>query len=689
MKVFYRRICASITVFTAVLCIPFIPAFSSGEPQLKNMTSLQVKVLQKHDNVPVREADVVITLDGVEYKGMTDRKGMCDINGLILNNPILGKADLKVLYSGEPVYSKKILLFNMPKNRTKIVLRGEVSTPEPPRLDLAYSYTNEKIEKFSGSKNPYSKIYINGEIAVKATSSDKWKAFRKLDIGLNTLVFTAENIWGEKSKPVIFHITYFPVSEGSIEFFDGPKNVRSERGRASSVVSWQNIPSGKVSGYNVYRTETPGGGYKKMNPVLISGTPYTDADIGKEEYFYAVTAVTDDHETGFSEEVSSIPGTLVGTDIPDRIDQDTVLTSSRSPYLVSSEVKVLEGAELRIEPGVEIRFKKGETSISGKIISEGTEDAPVIFTSAQETPQAGQWKGVKAASGSVIKNSVVQYAGRGGEDAVSLSGDSALTDSVVINNGSSGVGIKARRETSGVLISGNNISDNGGSGIYASEGARADIVGNHVEHNAGRGISVPAESNMNLNTVLSNGLGDAIEITGGEIKNNASWGKGEYLLTGPVETELDGALRLSPGVTVKAEPNVSITGKVIARGEGENNVTFTAADTSYGKAWGGLVLDDGSDLENCVISYVLGPRGGIREKGKNILLVEISSFFIEEKIGLFDLDKLSDDAMGGDNDEAGLVNKISPEILLLLAILIPTIILFLIMAFLQGRKIRR
>jgi hypothetical protein len=61
-------------------------------------------------------------------------------------------------------------------------------------------------------------------------------------------------------------------------------------------------------------------------------------------------------------------------------------------------------ATLTIEPGVTLRFKKGgeltvdylagNTAASGTLIAVGTEQKPIVFTSAEPKPAAGDWLGV-------------------------------------------------------------------------------------------------------------------------------------------------------------------------------------------------------------------------------------------------------------------------------------------------------
>jgi hypothetical protein len=68
-------------------------------------------------------------------------------------------------------------------------------------------------------------------------------------------------------------------------------------GRVGSVdLSWQaavDANENPVSGYNLYRSTTPGGGYTKLNSELISETTYTDDSLESGAIFYYVVRSVD------------------------------------------------------------------------------------------------------------------------------------------------------------------------------------------------------------------------------------------------------------------------------------------------------------------------------------------------------------------------------------------------------------
>ena len=76
------------------------------------------------------------------------------------------------------------------------------------------------------------------------------------------------------------------------------------------LLYWKRNRELNLAGYNVYRSNIPGGGYQKINNSLISSPKhrYTDKKVIKgETYYYVVTAVsTTGGESGYSNQVEVI-----------------------------------------------------------------------------------------------------------------------------------------------------------------------------------------------------------------------------------------------------------------------------------------------------------------------------------------------------------------------------------------------
>ena len=73
----------------------------------------------------------------------------------------------------------------------------------------------------------------------------------------------------------------------------------------SVSLTWQDSDT-TVTGYNVYRSTTSGSGYAKLNASSISPLTFTDSSpAAGTTYFYVVTAVNANGESGFSSQVTA------------------------------------------------------------------------------------------------------------------------------------------------------------------------------------------------------------------------------------------------------------------------------------------------------------------------------------------------------------------------------------------------
>jgi hypothetical protein len=74
------------------------------------------------------------------------------------------------------------------------------------------------------------------------------------------------------------------------------------------------------------------------------------------------------------------------------ISSNTTWTRAASPYILNGSVNVAAGVTLTLEPGTVVKFNGSTRSlnVSGRLLAEGTADAPILFTSAQDdAPEAG------------------------------------------------------------------------------------------------------------------------------------------------------------------------------------------------------------------------------------------------------------------------------------------------------------
>jgi len=147
-----------------------------------------------------------------------------------------------------------------------------------------------------------------------------------------------------------------------------------------------------------------------------------------------------------------------------------------APYIIQSNIffeNSSSGSTLTLTPGTTIKFNSN-TSMHfgsynyGKLVANGTTEAPITFTSAAPYPSAGDWGsldfGEKAMAGSILNNCIISYGSDGDYGMVNVE----YTDNVTITNSdfsySSGHGIYIYN--SNVTMSGNTFSNISGSDVY-------------------------------------------------------------------------------------------------------------------------------------------------------------------------------------------------------------------------------
>ena len=97
------------------------------------------------------------------------------------------------------------------------------------------------------------------------------------------------------------------------------------------------------------------------------------------------------------------------------MDEDVNLKNAGVPYLATNTIYVK--AKLTIDSGATIKMDNNTFSIqnNGLIVSNGTKDAPVIFTSSKSVPSSGDWKQIvideTASSGNLFNYTIFEYGG--------------------------------------------------------------------------------------------------------------------------------------------------------------------------------------------------------------------------------------------------------------------------------------
>ena len=190
---------------------------------------------------------------------------------------------------------------------------------------------------------------------------------------------------------------------------------------------------------------------------------------------------------------------LVNTEVSDDISEDTHWTPEESPYYVTGGVSIHGGVTLTIEPGTLVRFRKFtdpqriELWVSGdggKLLSQGTDANPVIFTSNCDFEdldeiqgmgwESSDWGGIRTDwnDNITVMHTTLEYAA----SAVGTwerEGQIIVSDSMLRK---CAYGVETNGWSS-VTVTNNIISDCGNTAIYVEfwePDAGGDIIGNMI-----------------------------------------------------------------------------------------------------------------------------------------------------------------------------------------------------------------
>ncbi|MFH1956807.1 MAG: hypothetical protein ABIJ28_04125 [Patescibacteria group bacterium] len=321
------------------------------------------------------------------------------------------------------------------------------------------------------------------------------------------------------------------------------------------------------------------------------------------------------------------------------ITENIFLKKSKSPYIVHNQIQEFkDDAVLTIEPGVVIKFSNDaglNFSGNAKIISHGTADDPIIFTSFSDdeyggdlnndatssAPYPGGWFGVKIETSnndSVFDNNIFRYGGKyyNGQNQslanLAITGVSADIQNSIFEN-SKIYGLKLVNSNSNVLNNifrnNNDSNDPAGSNAGLVILCGTPAVQNNQFINNARGLYLSyVQGDIQTNDFQSN-RNEAVYSFGlmGSFSGNSGAGNGSdniilnghltqagsntfvypndlpYFLWGGEEPKVaaSSTLEIGPGVVFKFSKvnhtgQLEIYGNFIVSGTGPDSVIFTS-----------------------------------------------------------------------------------------------------------------
>ncbi|HDP33573.1 MAG TPA: hypothetical protein ENN29_00515 [Candidatus Hydrogenedentes bacterium] len=312
----------------------------------------------------------------------------------------------------------------------------------------------------------------------------------------------------------------------------------------------------------------------------------------------AGAASLDADHVGFLSDTSAFSGNDADiVSVPSgNINSDAVWPGIDADYAIATGVSV--HAALTIEAGAVLAFAAGKTmsvESSGSLTAAGTEEAPVFFTGAEETP--GYWGGLRFYNSNntvnALSHAVFEYAGGYWNANVYVTGSSSVPSRVAMDNCTFRFSKEYGLSTSGNVI----ISSFVGNVLTENTAGAARVDAGHVGF-------LDASSSFRGNQV------DVVHIASGNVDTDAVWrgidapylvdtGVGVYAA---LTIEPGAALAFAAGRTMSVESS----GSLAAVGTNEAPVFFTGAEEIPGY-WGGLRFYNSNTqanvLTHCVFEY--------------------------------------------------------------------------------------
>lgn len=361
------------------------------------------------------------------------------------------------------------------------------------------------------------------------------------------------------------------------------------------------------------------------------------------------------------------------TELSGTISKDSTLDLSGSPYVITSYLTVESGFTLTIQPGVIIKFNDySNLYVFGTLNAEN-----VVFTSANENPQPGNWNQIQVGdswnAGVVnLSSCQINYA----QQFNVYNGTATLTNTDISNSGNHAVylsGSNASLHMTGGTVSTTNANAMSYyEGIYADNGSNVILSGVHIQ-NFDNGILMNNDANVSIEDITINscnypitynsasnmtvhGLNNLSGISSLGIRINFNYLNSEMSLpainvpyvfpwfniqeAGKLIIGGNNILKFNDGATLNVE------GKLIANPAIGENIYFTSnRDDNWGgdtnkdgittapapQNWNGIYFQDNSVDTACVLRRCLIRYAGANQMGG------ISTFSASPTIDLCEL----------------------------------------------------
>ena len=286
---------------------------------------------------------------------------------------------------------------------------------------------------------------------------------------------------------------------------------------------------------------------------------------------------------------SSSSATVLNTNIT----TDTSLPPNTSYRVTIGNLHIANGATLTIGAGVTIFFNTDcelTLDATSRLVTNGTSESPIIFTSSASSPKKGDWDGITVNSNDAnFIYCVIEYAGMSSYNTLNLGGGSSTTIShcTIAHNAYDAIDASALASGSiNATITDTAIYDNSGIPLIVTDGVDFE-TGNSFSS----GILANTKQYVQFNGAISSPRSFGITSVPYVFPNSNTHIKSGAVLT------------VASGVTMKFGTDCELTvdsgGALNATG-----TTFTSALASPAKGdWDGISVNGHASLSGCTVEY--------------------------------------------------------------------------------------
>jgi len=292
---------------------------------------------------------------------------------------------------------------------------------------------------------------------------------------------------------------------------NAPKNVIAAGRDKTVLLNWDKNTEDDLSGYIVYRSDTPLSGFKKIGQTEFAGFEDKNA-INLKTCHYKISAV--DPAGNESSKEKPVTGTAVPpgpTYIKGKLEKNTIWYAGASPYIIEDTVIIPERCSLLIEPGTIIKSSGGGLVIRGEIIASGSKTQVITFLSTNESALEKAWEGITFDSVKGDKNLLAFCRIKDTDTGVEIKSSSPeIRNCEFVKND---IGIKIIGGFSNPKIEECIIHDNSSAGIEIIDESKPTITGNQIKNNNGIGLLIKyAGSSVIKGNTIGNNRASGIVI---------------------------------------------------------------------------------------------------------------------------------------------------------------------------------